>query len=73
LDFPVVLFDSENWSGLLDWIRRPLLAEGMISPVDWDNLSVTDDAEEAVRLVVTAYEHRSVSAAAQAAKAETER
>ena len=59
LDFPVVLFDSEYWRGLLDWIRGPLLAEGMISPEDWDNLSVTDDPEEAVRLVVTAYRRRS--------------
>ena len=59
LEFPVVLFDSEYWDGLLDWIRDPLLVERMISPEDWDNLQVTDDAEEAVRLVVSAYERRS--------------
>jgi uncharacterized protein (TIGR00730 family) len=59
LEFPVVLFDSEYWDGLLDWIRNPLLVERMISPEDWDNLQVTDDAEEAVRLVVSAYERRS--------------
>jgi uncharacterized protein (TIGR00730 family) len=59
LEFPVVLFDSGYWSGLLDWIRDTLLLEGMISPEDWDNLQVTDDAEEAVRLVVSAYERRS--------------
>jgi hypothetical protein len=58
LDFPVVLFDSEYWRALLDWIRDPLLAQGMVSPEDWDNLTVTDDPEEAVRLVVSAYEHR---------------
>jgi hypothetical protein len=72
LDFPVVLFDAEYWRGLLDWIREPLLAEGMISPEDWDNLSVTDDAEEAVRLVVTAYEHRSTSSPASPAKADAQ-
>jgi uncharacterized protein (TIGR00730 family) len=58
LEFPVVLFDSEYWRRLLDWIRDPLLAEGMISPEDWDNLQVTDDPEEAVRVVVSAYERR---------------
>ncbi len=58
LDFPVVLFDSEYWQGLLDWVRDPLLAEGMISPDDWDNLRVTDDPEEAVHLVVSCYENR---------------
>ena len=30
----------------------------MISPEDWDNLHVTDDPEEAVRLVVAGYERR---------------
>ena len=72
LDFPVVLFDPEYWRGLLAWIREPLLAEGMISPEDWDNLHVTDDAEEAVRLVVTAYEHRSASSPASPAKADAQ-
>ena len=62
IEFPVVLFDSQYWRGLLGWIRNPLLAEGMISPEDWDNLHVTDDHEEAVRLVVTAYEGRAGAA-----------
>ena len=62
LDFPVVLFDAAYWRGLLDWIRDPLLAEGMISPEDWDNLHVTDDPEEAVRLVVECYERRCADA-----------
>jgi uncharacterized protein (TIGR00730 family) len=72
LDFPVVLFDSAYWRGLLDWIREPLLAEGMISPEDWDNLNVTDDPEEAVRLVVTPFEHRRGALSAQRAKADAQ-
>ncbi len=68
LDFPVVLFDSEYWQGLLDWIRDPLLLDRMISPEDWDNVQVTDDAGEAVRLVVSAYERR-VGAARDDARA----
>ena len=72
LDFPVVLFDAEYWQGLLGWIRDPLLAEGMISPEDWDNLHVTDDAEEAVRLVVSAYEHRASTSPAEPAKADAQ-
>jgi uncharacterized protein (TIGR00730 family) len=71
LDFPVVLFDSEYWRGLLDWIRDLLLAEAMISSEDWDNLSVTDDPEEAVRLVVGGYERRNSLSGGEAAKAET--
>lgn len=67
LDFPVVLVDSAYWRGLLGWIRDPVLAEGMISAEDWDNLTVTDDAEEVVRRVVTAYERRHAASPAEPA------
>jgi uncharacterized protein (TIGR00730 family) len=42
-DFPVVLFGSEYWSGLLDWLRGTMGREGKISPEDLDLLFVTDD------------------------------
>ena len=40
----------------------------MISPEDWDNLGVTDDPEEAVRLVVSAYRRRSTESPAEPAR-----
>ncbi len=42
-DFPVVLFGSDYWSGLLDWVRGTLAAEGKISPEDLDLLHVVDE------------------------------
>ena len=72
LDFPVVLVDSAYWRGLVDWIRDPLLEQDMISPEDWDNLHVTDDIEEAVRLVVTCYERRCAESPAEPAKADAQ-
>jgi uncharacterized protein (TIGR00730 family) len=54
--FPVVLFDSDYWGEMLAWIKDELLADGMISPADLELLRVTDDADEAVRLVVASYE-----------------
>ena len=48
LHFPVVLFDSEYWQPLLDWIRGRLLADGLISPEDLELLEVTDDPSRAV-------------------------
>src|SRR5437763_2795785 len=62
LHFPVVLFDRDHWSVLLDWLRGELLDDGFISPEDVELLSVTDDADEAVELVVSAYERRSAQA-----------
>jgi uncharacterized protein (TIGR00730 family) len=54
--FPVVLFGSAYWSGLLDWMRGPMLAEGKISPADLDLILLTDDVAEAACLVVDACE-----------------
>ena len=58
LNFPVVLFDSAYWRGLIDWIHDRPLAERMISPEDEEMLFVTDDPAEAVGTVVTCYEQR---------------
>lgn len=49
--FPVVLLGEEYWAGLLDWIQKRVLAEGMISELDMSLFHVTDDVDEAVRLV----------------------
>jgi predicted Rossmann-fold nucleotide-binding protein len=72
LHFPVVLFGSDYWSGLLGWIQERLLAEGMISPDDEDLLVVTDKPTEAVATVVTCYERRCAAAPAAPAKADAE-
>ncbi len=49
--FPIVLLGSRYWGGLLEWIREVVLPEGMISAKDLDLLTVTDDVEEAIRVV----------------------
>ena len=50
--FPVVLFGSAYWGGLLAWCRDTVLAEGCISPADLDMMHVTDDVDEAVSIMV---------------------
>ncbi len=54
-NFPVVLFGSEYWRGMVEWIRGTVLAEGKISRDDLDLLCVTDSAEEAVAHVLRRY------------------
>ena len=51
-NFPVILFGCAYWTGMLEWIRNVLAAEGKISATDVDLLHLTDSPEEAVRLVV---------------------
>jgi uncharacterized protein (TIGR00730 family) len=50
--FPVVLIGVEYWSGLLDWLRGTVLADGKISEADLDMLTLTDDVDEAVSIMV---------------------
>jgi uncharacterized protein (TIGR00730 family) len=55
--FPVVLFTSRYWEGLVEWLRDPMLADGNISPEDMDLFTVTDDPQE-VLAIVKAASHR---------------
>ena len=59
--FPVVLFDSDYWGEMIEWIKIELLADGMISADDIELLHVTDDTDEAVQLVLDCYERRCAS------------
>ncbi len=52
--FPVVLVGTDYWRGLIDWLRDTVLAEGKISPEDLELVQVTDDIDEAVRIMVEA-------------------
>jgi uncharacterized protein (TIGR00730 family) len=54
--FPIVLMGAEYWSGLFDWLRGAVLDSGTVSAKDIDLLHLTDDVEEAVRLVKVADE-----------------
>ena len=52
--FPVVLVGVDYWSGLIDWLRDTVLADGKVSEKDFDMFVVTDDLDEAVALMVAA-------------------
>jgi uncharacterized protein (TIGR00730 family) len=72
LHFPVVLFDSDYWKGMLGWLRERPLAEGMISPEDAELLHLTDSPAEAVTRVVDAYAGRSPRTPAEPQKADAQ-
>jgi uncharacterized protein (TIGR00730 family) len=52
--FPVILMGVDYWSGLVDWIRSTLLADGKVSESDLDLIQLTDDVDEAVQIIVRA-------------------
>ncbi len=57
-DFPVVLFGSDYWDGLLKWLRNQGLANKMISKRDLKLFSVTDDVDEVVEIIQRHYKRR---------------
>jgi len=56
--FPVVLFGSAYWRGLMDWIHDYVLTGGKIDPEDLRLLAVTDSTEECCRLLVDCYQNQ---------------
>jgi uncharacterized protein (TIGR00730 family) len=52
--FPVVLFGRAYWEGMVDWLSRTVAGAGNIDPADLTLFHVTDDPEEAVRIVLEA-------------------
>ena len=58
--FPIVLMGTHAWTGLIDWMRETMLAERRINQSDLDMLTVTDDVDEAVELMVKARDGQDV-------------
>ena len=49
--FPLILFGSEHWHGLLAWMKSRLEKDKLISPGDLDLLKVTDEVDEAIEII----------------------
>jgi hypothetical protein len=47
-DFPLVLMGTAYWTPIVDLLRAQMLARGTVTDGDFDLLSVTDSADEAV-------------------------
>src|SRR5216110_1392864 len=54
--FPVILYDSKYWKGLIDWIRDTMLTTEKIHPEDAELLLLSDDPQEICKIVIDAYE-----------------
>jgi uncharacterized protein (TIGR00730 family) len=54
--FPVILYGSKYWKGLIDWIRETMLVAEKISPEDAALLLLSDDPQEICKIVIDAYQ-----------------
>lgn len=55
-NFPVILYGADFWRGLLTWIDDQLVGSAKIAANDRGLLTVTEDVDEIVRIVVASYQ-----------------
>ena len=56
--YPLILFGRDHWQGLLHWMKTRLEEKtGFISPGDLDLLTLTDDPQEVIDIILD-YERR---------------
>ncbi|TMC22912.1 MAG: TIGR00730 family Rossman fold protein [Chloroflexi bacterium] len=55
-NFPIILYDTSYWSGLLHWLKETMQGAGNISAHDLSLLCMSDDPEEICRMVCEAYQ-----------------
>lgn len=67
-NFPIVLFGSAYWEGLLGWIRGTMLPEGKVSPADLELLHVYDSPAEVRDFIVRSHAERQGRATQQSAE-----
>jgi len=51
-NFPIVLFGTEHWQGLVDWIRQSVLRTGCIDEADLGLFETVDSPEVAAEIVL---------------------
>jgi uncharacterized protein (TIGR00730 family) len=56
-EFPLILFGSKQWKGLIRWMKEHLEATKYVSRGDLDQFKVTDDPQEAIDIILD-YERR---------------
>lgn len=48
--FPIILYGSEYWKGLIDWMKKTLVPQGTISKEDFAFFQIVDKPEDVVFL-----------------------
>jgi len=65
-DFPVILFGTEYWGGLVEWMKNVVLKENNILREDVESIHIVDEPEQ-VRDIVVEYHNRAIAHGAKQA------
>lgn len=50
--YPLILFGSKYWRGILKWMKSTLVTEGFINLQDLDLLTITDSTDKVIQVVL---------------------
>jgi len=50
--FPILLYGSDYWAGLIDWLRERTLELGCIESADFELFKLVDDPDQAAQLIL---------------------
>lgn len=53
---PIILVHRPFWTGMVDWFKGALIAEGVISPEDLELYTMADSADEVLQIIFDFYE-----------------
>ncbi|HWQ90980.1 MAG TPA: LOG family protein, partial [Clostridia bacterium] len=56
-EYPIILFGRNHWKGLMRWMKERLQETDYISPGDLDLMTITDDPQEVIDVILD-YERR---------------
>lgn len=48
---PLILFGSDFWTGLIDWMKKSLIDYKTVGDIDFDLIKITDDINEVVEIM----------------------
>ena len=56
--FPVILYGTDYWKGLVDWISGKMLEEGCIDPKDLKIIQIVDTPEDVIKVIKKFYKNK---------------
>ena len=56
--FPVVLFGTDYWRGLIDWLKESVLKAGNIDPQDIEMFTIVDEPQEVINAIRAFYRQK---------------
>lgn len=58
--FPVILYGSKFWNGLIDWLKKAVIKEKNIDPEDLNIFLVVDTPEDVIKAIKKFYSNKKI-------------